>query len=115
MTYHLHTWIKEFPGAITVCDADGIIIEMNDRSAQAFEKEGGYDLIGTNLLDCHPDPARGKLERLMNQQVSNVYTIEKSGRKKLIYQTPWYEHGQYAGFVEIAFEIPAELPHFIRD
>ena len=48
-------------------------------------------------------------------QRANVYTIEKGGKKKLIYQTPWYKDGQYAGFVELSLVIPAEMPHFIRD
>jgi transcriptional regulator with PAS, ATPase and Fis domain len=115
MNYTHHSWVKEFPAAITVCDSDGIILEMNDKSAKTFEKDGGYELIGKNLLDCHLDPARGKLERLMDARRRNVYTIEKNGIKKLIYQTPWYENGQYAGFVEMAFEIPFDIPHFIRD
>lgn len=56
-----NAWIKEFPGAITVCDPEGIILEMNDKAAKSHEKDGGYALIGKNLYDCHPDPARGKL------------------------------------------------------
>jgi hypothetical protein len=32
----------------------------------------------------------------------------------LIYQSPWYRDGQYAGFVEISLEIPFDMPHFIR-
>jgi hypothetical protein len=46
---------------------------------------------------------------------ANVYTIEKDGVKKLIYQAPWYREGEYAGFVEISLEIPAEMPHFVRE
>jgi len=34
-------WIKEFPAAVTVCDEEGIILEMNDKSAKTFEKEAG--------------------------------------------------------------------------
>jgi transcriptional regulator with PAS, ATPase and Fis domain len=115
MTMPKHDWIKEFPAAVTVCDARGVILEMNDRSAKTFEKDGGRALIGSNLLDCHPDPARGKLERLLESRQKNVYTIEKNGVKKLIYQSPWYRDGQYAGFVEFSFEIPFDMPHFIRD
>ncbi len=107
-------WIKEFPASITVCDPQGIILEMNDCAAATFESDGGYGLIGSNLLDCHPAPAREKLEALMAARVKNVYTIEKKGVKKLIYQSPWYKDGEYAGFVEMSLEIPAELPHFIR-
>ncbi len=110
-----NAWIKEFPAAITVCDVEGMLLEMNDKAAKTFEKDGGRELIGKNMLDCHPDPARGKVERLMDGQQKNVYTIEKNGVKKLIYQSPWYKDGKYAGFVEFSFEIPFEIPHFIRD
>jgi transcriptional regulator with PAS, ATPase and Fis domain len=109
-----HPWIKEFPAAITVVGSDGIILEMNDKAARTFASDGGLALIGKNVLDCHPDPARGKLERLMDGRWTNVYTIEKNGIKKLIYQAPWFKDGQYAGFIEFAFEIPFEMPHFIR-
>jgi transcriptional regulator with PAS, ATPase and Fis domain len=108
------TWIKEFPAAITVCDVEGIILEMNDKAAKTFESDGGYRLIGSNMLDCHPDPARKKAERQLAARIKNVYTIEKNGIKKLIYQSPWYKEGEYAGFVEISLEIPLEMPHFIR-
>jgi PAS domain-containing protein len=47
-------WAREFPGAITVCDRDGRILDMNDKAARTFQKEGGFGLIGKNVLDCHP-------------------------------------------------------------
>jgi PAS domain-containing protein len=110
-----HLWIKRFPGAITVCDTAGIILEMNEAACEVFRKDGGEKLIGTNLFDCHPEKARSQLEELMAKQQANVYTIEKLGKKKLIYQTPWYQDGQYAGFMELSLVIPEEMPHFIRD
>jgi len=110
-----NAWIKEFPAAITVSDPDGIILEMNDRAAKSMAKDGGLALIGKNMLDCHPDPARGKLERLLDERKANIYTIEKNGVKKFIYQSPWFKDGRYAGFIEFSFEIPFEMPHFIRE
>ena len=107
-------WFNEFPGAVTICDPDGVILDMNERSAQAFAADGGRDLIGTNMLDCHPEPARSKVAELLRIQQKNVYTIEKRGVNKLIYQTPWFENGEYGGFIELSLEIPAEMPHFIR-
>ena len=109
-----HAWIEEFPGSITVCDRAGIILEMNAKSAETFKKEGGKDLIGSNLLDCHPEAARAKLEKMMETRQANVYTIEKKGVKKLVYQTPWYQDGKYMGFVELIVEIPFQMPHFVR-
>jgi hypothetical protein len=114
MKYTEHSWINEFPGAVTVCDPDGVILEMNDKAARGYEKDGGRALIGKNMLDCHPDPARGKTERLLEARQPNIYTIEKNGVKKLIYQSPWHNNGEYAGFVEISLEIPFDMPHFVR-
>jgi transcriptional regulator with PAS, ATPase and Fis domain len=107
-------WIKEFPAAITVCDKDGILMEMNDKAALTFDEDGGRKLIGSNLLDCHPEPARTQTQELLTKQIKNVYTIEKNGVKKIIYQSPWYVNGEFAGLVEISLEIPFEMPHFIR-
>jgi len=108
-------WIKEWPAAVTICDEKGIILEMNDRAAETFADSGGRKLIGTNVLDCHPEPARSKLKNLMDERRTNVYTIEKAGRKKLIYQAPWYKAGRFKGFVELSLELPEKIPHFIRD
>lgn len=108
-------WVNEFPGAVTVCDAAGVILEMNDRAARAFEDQGGLALVGANLLDCHPEPSRTKLQEMLASGKPNVYTIEKGGIRKLIYQSPWYASGAYRGLVEIALELPDPLPHFVRD
>ncbi len=110
-----HLWVQEFPGSITVCDPEGIILEMNAKAVSAYQDRGGIKLIGTNMLECHPEPARTKTQRLLETRQENVYTIEKGGVKKLIYQAPWFRNGKYSGFVEMALEIPAEMPHFIRD
>jgi len=34
-------WTIDFQPAITVCDRDGIVLEMNDLSAEAFKADGG--------------------------------------------------------------------------
>ncbi len=87
---------------------------MNERAAASFRAEGGRAPIGKNLLECHPDPARAKLKQMLETRQRNVYTIGKRGVKKLVYQSPRYEHGEYRGFVELSLEIPFEMPHFKR-
>jgi transcriptional regulator with PAS, ATPase and Fis domain len=108
-------WEKEFPAAITICDKEGIIISMNDKALKIFESDGGEKLIGTNVLDCHPEPARSKLKKMLENGITNIYTIEKRGIKKLIYQSPWYESGIYKGFIELSMEIPFEMENFVRE
>ena len=107
-------WIKEFPGAVTVADREGTIVAMNDKALTVFAADGGAALIGTNVLDCHPEPSRTKLRTIMDKRRANVYTIEKNGVKKLIYQAPWTVDGEYRGVIELSLEIPFDLPHFIR-
>jgi transcriptional regulator with PAS, ATPase and Fis domain len=111
---HTKQWIKELPVSITVCDRQGTILEMNNSAIKTFETDGGADLVGQNVLNCHPQRARELLEGMLASREKNVYTIEKDGIRKLIYQAPWFEDGEYAGFVELALPIPAKIPHFKR-
>lgn len=99
--------------AITICDKDGKIIEMNQQSVEVNQK-GEQSLIGQNVIDCHPEPARSLLLHMMEHQEKHVYTIEKQGKKKLIYQIPWYSHGEYSGFIELSMIIPFEMEHKVR-
>ena len=108
-------WTKEFDAAITICSEDGKIIYMNDKSVKTFEKDGGENLIGTNIFDCHPEPAKQKLYDLIKNKQANCYSIEKNGLKKLIYQSPWYDAGTYKGIIELSITLPDGLQNFIRE
>ena len=108
-------WTSEFPCAITVVDALGTIVEMNAKAADVFASDGGAGLVGTNVLECHPEPARTKLKQLLDERRANLYTIEKDGVKKMICQFPWFRDGKFSGLVELSIPLPAELPHFVRD
>ena len=111
----MNNWSDEFEGAVTICNTKGIITYMNEKSQKQFSKYGGSELIGTNLLDCHPEPSKSKLIELLKTPTSNTYTIEKGGLKKIIHQSPLYENGVFSGVIEISFLLPQPLPHFIRD
>ncbi len=107
-------WIKKFEGAVIVADENGVILEMNERAEKNLARDGGRKLVGTNVLACHPEPSKTKLKKIMAERKTNVYTIEKRGVKKLIFQAPWTSGGKYRGIVELSLEIPFDMPHFIR-
>jgi transcriptional regulator with PAS, ATPase and Fis domain len=109
------SWIDEFPGAITVCDETGIILSMNQKAVETFQADGGLSLVGKNALDCHPEPARSKFVDMLKSHQANVYTIEKKGKRKLIYQAPWFNKGAFGGIVELSLELPSVMPHFVRE
>jgi PAS domain-containing protein len=111
----LDGWLDAVPGAVTICDAQGVILEMNATAIRQFADSGGRELVGRNLLDCHPEPARSRVERLLSDRQANVYTTEKGGIRRLVYQAAWFDQGRFGGLIEISLEIPTQIPHFVRD
>jgi len=105
-------WADELPYAVTVCDAEGIIIYMNRKSRETFSPD--KDIIGHSLFDYHPEHAKAKIRHMLATGDTNSYTISKKGLKKLIYQAPWRRNGKIAGLVELSMVIPEEMPHYIR-
>ena len=105
-------YFDEVPFAITICDKEGNVVDMNARSVETFAKYG--DLIGKSLFDCHPPKASDVLRQLLENHNVNAYTIEKNGVKKLIYQSPWFIAGEFEGYIELSLVLPQEMPHFVR-
>ena len=93
-------------------DTGGTILYMNEKARATYAKHG--DLIGRNLFGCHSERSCGIIRELLATGGTNAYTIEKQGKRKMIYQTAWKEHGEVRGLVEISMEIPPEMPHYIR-
>lgn len=106
-------YFNEVPFAVTISDEKGNILEMNDMSKQIFAKYG--DLIGKSLFNCHGAHSSDLLHRMLENHNTNVYTIEKEGKKKLIYQSPWFEKDIFKGYIEISFLLPEVMPNHIRN
>ena len=106
-------WAKEMNCAVTVCDAEGMVVYMNDKALATFASHG--DMRGRNLLPCHGDESVKKIRQMLATGESNAYTITKNGQKKMIYQTPWRVDGKIAGLVEISMVVQPEMPHYDRD
>ena len=71
-------YFHNVPFSVTVCDKDGKILEMNETAERVLSH--GKHIIGQNLLDCHPEPARTKLVEMLKNHNLNAYTIEKNLR-----------------------------------
>ena len=106
---HRPEWADELNCAVTVCDTEGIVLYQNLRSVAV-----NGDVRGQSLIPCHSERSRGIIRRLLDEGATNVYTIEKRGVRKLIYQTAWRSTGEVCGLVEFSMEIPAEMPHYVR-
>ena len=107
-------WAEGTHCAITVCDLEGKVIFMNERSRATFDKDG-RTMLGQNLMPCHSEKSQEKIRHMIATDTVNCYTIDKQGVKKMIYQTPWRDSdGNVRGMVEISMVIPQDMPHYIR-
>lgn len=106
-------WAEEMQCAVTVCDMEGVVVYMNQRSRETFNKDG-ETMVGRSMLPCHNAHSQEKIQQMLDNDCTNCYTIEKNGVKKLIYQTPWKTDGKVAGLVEISIVLPEDMPHYIR-
>ncbi len=104
----------EYPSAVTVSDHNGTIIYMNKKAADTFKKWGGLELIGKSLYDYHNENSTKIIREILTSGKPNTYTIDKSGKKKLVHQSPWFLNGKVAGLTEISIELPDEMNHIIR-
>ncbi|NPD82683.1 PAS domain-containing protein [Prevotella sp. PINT] len=96
---------------VTVCDKEGIVVYQNER---AIKRDG--NAIGKNLYGCHPESANKIIRHMLETGESNTYQIIRHGRHKQIHQTPWYdEEGNVAGLIELAIDLPDNMPVFDRD
>lgn len=114
LIYKLSHWADEVDYAVTIADKNCNIIYMNCRSKATFCKNG-ENLIGKNLMDCHPPHAREIIKRLLEHGGSNTYTITKNGVNKLIFQSAWKIDGEIGGLVETSMVMPKDMKHFDRD
>lgn len=94
-------FLKELDIVISVCDENGIITYLNDKGVEHFADEGGMDLIGSNILDCHPEPAREMLRQMMSTHESHSFIKGEGSGKRLIHETPVYKDGVFAGYIEL--------------
>lgn len=106
-------WADDIGCAVTICDSEGRILYMNNRSRETFARHG--DIIGHDLFAYHPEHAQKQIRHMLDTGETNAYSITKNGRKKIIYQTPWRKDGEVAGLVEISIPLPENMKHFDRD
>jgi len=106
-------WAKEIDATLIVCDENETIIELNDKASKVYEKDRA-SLIGSKLLDCHPEAYKPKVKKLISERRPSCYTTETKKGRHFVYHTPWFEEGEYRGFVELVIPIPEDLPNIVR-
>ena len=112
MTKLIPEWAEALTCAVTICDADGRIIFMNQKSRETFARHG--DIIGKNLFEYHNPDSQAKIRHMLATGDDNTYKVVKNGVTKLIHQTPWRIDGKIAGMVELSIVLPEDIKTIIR-
>ena len=69
---------------IVICDLDNTIVYMNPAAVKRYEKRGGANLIGRNLIDCHNPHSRELIKRTIEwfgEDAKNNIVFESHNEK----------------------------------
>ena len=108
-------WTREFPGAVTVCDRHGVITQMNEKSAKAFEADGGRALLGTNLLAATRSRPAARWPTCSRIRASTPTRLRSAACGSSSTRHPGIATASIQGLVELSLEIPVSMPHFVRE
>lgn len=92
--------------AVVLCNLRHEIIYMNPAAHARYKKRGGKDLIGRNLMDCHNEDSRQKIEKVtawFSESTDNniVYTFHNAKENKDVYMIALRdEDGTLIGYYE---------------
>lgn len=76
--------------SVVICNLDHKIIYMNPAAVRRYEKRGGEDLIGKNLMSCHNEKSRAVIEKVtawFAESADNnmIYTYYNEKENKDVY------------------------------
>ena len=76
--------------AVVICNLNHEIIYMNPAAVNSYEKRGGDKLMGKNLLECHNQELRGKIQQVVEwfaeeESHNIVYTFHNEKQNKDVY------------------------------
>ena len=80
----LDAFVNSMPDPVAITDLDHKIIYLNQEAIDLFE--GGADLIGTSLFDCHKEEKSNQVIREVYERLkageTEVQITDRSGRKE---------------------------------
>ncbi len=97
--------IEQDRSPIVICNLQHEIIYMNPAAVKRYEKRGGKNLIGQNLLDCHNEESKEKVKQVVDWFAASsennlVYTFYNETENKDVYMSALREEGKLIGYYE---------------
>ena len=91
---------------IVLCDLEHTIVYMNNAAIDRYSKQGGMDLIGKSLLDCHTPKAMEIINRVLEWFAENpkhniIYEFRNNDENKDVYMVALRDdNGKLIGYYE---------------
>lgn len=101
--------------AVTLADHEFQICFMNDRAAAFYAADGGAELIGTNLLDCHRDEHKRVIRAAYARYRAGDLTPTRYRARKTdgalegIVHIPLVIEGRFSGVAELIWNEREDL------
>ena len=91
---------------IVLCDLEHTIVYMNKSAIDRYTKQGGENLIGKSLMNCHTPRARDIINRVIDWFASNIehniiYEFRNDEENKDVYMVALRDtDGKLIGYYE---------------
>lgn len=98
--------IDEDRCAVVICNLEHEIIYMNPAAIARYEKSGGADLVGQNLLDCHGSHSQEMIRKVVlwfreSKEHKRIYTFHNEKENRDVYMVALRdEDGTLIGYYE---------------
>ena len=111
----LGTLFEGLRAAVTIADQDFQIRFMNDRAIEFYAEDGGAELVGRNLLDCHRDEHKPVIRaayaryRAGDLTPTRYHAQKEDGALESVVHIPLMVEGQFRGIAELIWNERADL------
>ncbi len=98
--------LDEDKAPVVICDLDHTIIYMNPTACQHYEKQGGAELSGKSLLDCHNAKSVEMINRILDWFMGSpdnnrIFTFRNEKENKDVYMVALRDDsGKLIGYYE---------------
>ncbi|MBQ8903472.1 MAG: PAS domain-containing protein [Oscillospiraceae bacterium] len=98
--------LDEDKAPVVICDLEHTIIYMNPVACQRYEKQGGADLLGKSLLDCHNAKSNEMINRVLDWFMASadnnrIFTFRNEKENKDVYMVALRDDsGKLIGYYE---------------
>ncbi len=109
------TLLDRLQAGVTIADAKGRIVYLNDLAAAHYADRGGRALVGTHLDDCHNAQSQAKIREIYarhrggDTMPTRYYEEKEDGRAQSIVLIPLVDGGTFVGLAELMWDERADL------